>query len=208
MSDHDDRKLRQAAAAAGHIAGDGSACPDAGTLHDSAGGRLSTEEQEQVILHLSECGACSSAWRVARELTAAPSRSRAPLYALATAAAVILAAALGLWLAGRGGEPVPPTYRTQESRWIQSELDGAALPRGAFTLRWTAGPEGSSYDLTVTRVDLERVHRARELHAAAFTIPAADLEGIPSGTRLLWQVTVRLPDGATEVSTTFVTTVE
>jgi hypothetical protein len=208
MTHPDDQRLRDAMLGSSRVAGDGEGCPEAERLRLSARGKLSGAEQEEVILHLSACGACAAAWRVARDLAPEPARSRSVLYMLAAAAVVVLAAALGLWLLQHREPTAPPTFRNQESRWLHSEVTGPSLPRDAFALRWTAGPEGTTYDLRVLRENLDVLHRANGLETASHTVPQEALEDLPAGAKVLWQVTARLPDGRTTVSETFITRVE
>jgi len=207
MSHHEEQRLREAMRASTALSGDGSACPEAEVLRRSARGELARPEQEEVILHLSACGACAASWRVARAMASEQARPRFRFGTLAAAAAIVVAAA-GLWIVLDREPSAPPTFRNQESRWLRSQVDGATLPRERFELRWTAGPEGTLYDLRVLREDLEELHRADGLEQAVHLVPPEALREISSGTRVLWQVTAHLPDGRTAVSGTFITTVK
>jgi len=60
--------LRHALSSVAEIAGDGSACPRADRLWDSACGTLVQAEDEPLILHLGECTGCAAVWRFGRML--------------------------------------------------------------------------------------------------------------------------------------------
>ena len=80
-----------------------------------------------------------------------------------------------------------------------------ALPRDAFRLRWTPGPEGSRYQVRVTTEDLKLLATAADLMAPEFAVDPAVLAGLSSGARVFWQVDVSLANGARRTSSTFIT---
>jgi len=63
-----DERLRAAFATVAEVAGDGSTCPSADALWACAAGSQHGEDCEATILHLTECPACATAWRLARDL--------------------------------------------------------------------------------------------------------------------------------------------
>ena len=79
--------------------------------------------------------------------------------------------------------------------------DGAALPREAFVLRWSAVPEASGYEVRLTTEALDPVHRSSELDEPMLEVPAAALTNYPAGTNMLWRVEALLPDGRRVAST-------
>jgi hypothetical protein len=81
-------------------------------------------------------------------------------------------------------------------------------PRDRFVLSWTAGPEGSFYDVRVMSEQLEPLTRVRGLDRSEFRVPEDVLAELPSGARILWQVTAHLPDARTVESDTFFALVE
>ena len=75
-------------------------------------------------------------------------------------------------------------------------------------LRWTAGPEGTTYDLHVTDEDLEVLATARRIGEAEYLVDPEALAGLPPGEKVLWRVVAYLPDGGQVASRTFVTPVQ
>jgi hypothetical protein len=210
-----DDRLRAALASLAELQGDGDDCPSAAAIWDSATEALGTgEANRRVILHTVKCSACASAWRLARRIAqsepgmpavvrSTPSRRWIPLAAAAVLA--LVAIGLGIWLAP-DGVGIEPAYRIQEKKWLESALpEGSSLPREQCDLRWTAGPDGTTYDVNVTAEDLELVVRAFGLDRPEYRIDPHVLEGVPDGAGLLWRVTAHLPDGRRVTSRTFLT---
>jgi hypothetical protein len=211
--------LREAFAALAAVAGDGSRCPQPERLWASAREELAGSENDEVVLHLGECTACATAWRLARELSlpeaaqprestsADPGPARSLWNWVPMAAAAALVVGVGVLLVARWSpwNTQPPVYRSQEGRWLETLVPaGSSLPRGAFVLRWTAGPEGTIYDLRVTSEKLEPLARASGLERAQHQVPEGALTPLGAGQRIFWQVTAYLPDGRRVVSRTFV----
>lgn len=128
--------------------------------------------------------------------------------ALAVAAAAA-ALVLALWPPGGvtppGDDPaVDPVIRAGPGDAIESRLDPAAsLPRDAFRLRWHGGPKGAHYDVRVETEDRRLVASALDLAEPELVVPPAKLEGLASGTRLIWRVTAVTDDGRRESSPSF-----
>jgi hypothetical protein len=127
---------------------------------------------------------------------------------LAAAAVLVVGIGLGaLHLLTR--QTSAPAYRSQEDRWIESEVSpNQPLPRAECVLRWTAGPEGTTYDLTLTTGDLEPLARVWRLERSEYRVDPGVLKDVPSGETVLWRVTAHLPDGRVVSSRTFSTRVE
>ena len=193
----------------------GADCPDEETLWASAAGELPPEEDHAVVLHLAGCPRCAPIWRLAREMivpgeemTVVPldaGRGTRPWQRpalLAAAAVVILGIGLGSILLHRGAPPSPPVYRQQtEKTRIVASPDTRQLPRTACRLRWSAGPEGTHYDLTVCGKDLSIVTVVKGLKRPEYVLPPERIPE-PAG-EILWRVTAHLPDGHTVTSRTF-----
>jgi hypothetical protein len=215
-------RLREAFVALDDPPAEGAECPVTQRLLDSVDGKLSLEENHEVVRHLAGCGSCSAAWGLARELTLEPGaagsedRPFPPAGAhrrwLPLAAAALLVLALGLvgyQLVLRGEAPAEPVYRVDEESWLVSELPAdQALSREDCVLRWAAGPEGTTYDLQVTDEDLEVLAEAWRLSVPEYRLDPEALAGLSPGSSLLWRVTAYLPDGRQASSRTFVTPVE
>ena len=195
----------------------GEECPGSGELWASAAGELEPEADRRIILHLADCGGCSSAWRLAREMMetgervpAAPTGRKRPAggwrspAALAAAATVLIGLGLGTGLLLERREPMsPPVYRQQAvEAGLEAAPETGRMPRDTVVLRWYGAPGGSRYDLTVTDTDLNVLLTVRDLRTPEHRV---EPEVIPPGTEeILWRVTARLPDGGTVASRTFV----
>ena len=209
-----DQRLREALVEVAGAAGDGTDCPPPERLWRAGRGKLAPAETEAVVLHVARCPSCGMALRIAHDLS--PRRRPASRLSgprgwmgLAAAAVLIVAAGVGIrYLPRLIGEPAP-TYRAQESEPLRSMLDdGAVLPRDAFVLRWEAGPEGTLYEVQVATETLDPVARKMGLRTNEFRVPAESLDRLPSGSRVVWQVTASLPDGRTLESALFINEVE
>ncbi len=208
-------RLREAFASLAEVRGDD--CPSKEQLWASAHESLDRSRDEPIILHLAECTACASAWRLARELAQTSARSDAPPLRSASArwipfaaAAAVLLAAIGIgtwWLPV--GEVAAPVFRSQEQEWIRSLLpQDSPLPRGDCILRWTPGDAGTRYDILVTDENLDLVARGWKLEEAEFRIEPGLLQQVEPGGRILWRVVAHGPEGAQITSRTFSTPVE
>ncbi len=190
-------------------------------LWSAVRGELSAEERRAIVDHTASCPACAEAWRLAVEVTpdplpvAVPPASRpawtalrwpATFAPLEAAAALVAAVGAGVWLS-RAPEPAnTPAFRGGEVPVVRSLVgDDGALPREQFALRWSAGPEGSRYDVRVTTEALQVVAEAEGLTEPALVVPPTALSSLPAGSRLLWRVEVVAPDGERAASPTFVT---
>jgi hypothetical protein len=213
-----EERLREALASVAETAGDGVDCPDPNRLWLSGRDELDPDENEHVVMHLAHCTNCGTAWRIARDLApdAAAVHTKTPSWFLRggwtrlAAAAVLVIAVGGAYyiLSPRVGEQ-ESAYRTQDSESLQSTVDETVpLPRNDFFLRWTAGPEGTIYDVIVSSETVEILARGLELDEPEYRVPAEALEAVASGSRVFWQVNARLPDGRHMESDAFIVLVE
>jgi hypothetical protein len=216
----DDVALRRAFGELDDIAGAGDTCPASDAIWASACGR-DGDLDRALLAHVGSCGACAAAWRVARDMggvadsalacgagagvsRSAPVARRVPRLAALVAAAVMVAA-VGVALRGPG----PPMersveYRAPRGEWIRALVpEGQPLSRAQCLLRWTPGPAGSTYDVRVMTESLDAVAGGRGLDTAEFLVAPALLERVPGHGKLVWQVTVHLPDGARNDSRSF-----
>jgi len=215
MSDsgHDVERLRHELRQRTETKGDGEACYRVETLWESATGRMARAENRAVILHIAECASCATAWELARELAPAGEvADRAPVTSwrrsVPAIAAAVLFAAVALWL-WKPMEIHEPIYRDTSGDWIVSELEAdRSLDRGECTLRWSAGPDGTTYDVRVTTADLTPIAQGLDLTEPSVRVEPSSLASVPSGEIILWRVTARLPDGRKTASITFRTRVE
>ena len=215
-------RLRQAflVADGNQVAG---ACPTDEEIWAAVHGELPSEETRRIVQHTATCADCAETWRVAfrvAEEEAGASRATqgtegastgrvlsmahrfrrqlAPLTGLAAAAAL-------LFLVVRPQDPTAPpaSFRNGEDATISSLLAAEErLPRDAVRLRWET-IEDANYSLLVTSEDLRVIAQVERLGEAEYLIPVADLEGIPAGGILYWQVTAHFSDGTHRGSPTF-----
>lgn len=196
---------------------DPASCPTPETLWSAVRGELSPQEMREVVDHVALCASCAEDWRLAAELrreeekaTTVPGKvipgrfgQWRPLAAAAALAAGLLIA-VGVY---HTQQPAPePTYREVQHAGIRSLLpERQALSREAAVLRWSPLAGAVSYDVQVSTEDLRTVAAAKGQAATEYRVPQSALAGLPSGSRLLWQVEAVRPDGTHETSPTFVT---
>jgi hypothetical protein len=189
-------------------------CPDADRIWRAVAGEVPLDERLALIDHTVDCPTCAEAWRLAMELGArAPTASDerfAPALWLRRpevrwAAAAVLVIGLGVVLVLRTSSPPPdPVLRDPGVGGIQSVIEsGSSLPRENAWLRWTGGPTGARYDLTVTTADLDVLVFVTGLEHPEYRIPPDRLSGLAPGARVLWRVVARAPSGGTTASPTF-----
>ena len=180
-------------------------------------GELPPDERRELVDRMASDPACAEAWRVAHELWlcsqgfAEPASSPVPITRwwsprLAVAAALLLAttAAVVVML---DRTPVDE-FRASPGYVVQSLVPvDAPLPRAAFRLRWTPGPQGSRYQVRVTTDDLRLLAAAAPAGAELLVEPDA-LLSLPDGATVLWQVDVSLPTGERVTSPTFAVRIE
>ncbi len=117
-----------------------------------------------------------------------------------TAIAALLAATIGFGLWTRMHAPAPE-LRGTETVLSATVADGSRLPRGAFRLAWEPTEEpGARYTVRVTTEDLQPVAEGLRLEAPSYQVPESALADFPAGTRLLWLVEAKTPDGRTVAS--------
>ena len=203
---HDDGgELRQALIRSG--AGDAGAddCPSDDAIWAATHGELPPEEAQRLVDHATECAACRVSFSMAsgidaeREKAAGaeakivrfPRRVWLPL-GVAAAAVVILAIMVPRWQ-----QQLPPVdeFRGDQKSVVESLVDAAdPLPRDAFVLRWSPGPPGTLYSLTVTSEDLTLLHSAEEIETTEHTVPEAALAQLSAGSPVVWRIRATLPD--------------
>jgi hypothetical protein len=184
-------------------------------------GALPPEERRELVERTITDPGCAEVWRVASELWRASQASPAGGAAvpaprpvtrwaprwLAVAAVLLLGTTIGvvsLLNRAPGDE-----FRASSGFVVKSLLPtDVPLPRNAFRLRWTPGPEGSRYQIRVTTEDLRLLATAADLTAAEFAVEPAVLAGLSGGASVLWQVDVSLPNGERLTSPTFISRVE
>ena len=97
---------------------------------------------------------------------------------LAAAAVLLLGTTIGV--VSLLNPPPGDEFRASSGCVVESLVPAdVALPRDAFRLRWTPGPEGSRYQVRVTTEDLQVLATAADLTAPEFVVEPAVLAGCP-----------------------------
>ncbi|MCY1036709.1 hypothetical protein OV207_35060 [Corallococcus sp. BB11-1] len=186
---------------------------------------LPAEERRAVIERVAADPAWAQAWRLAKAMSQAASQADAPAKVVslkdrreqgqrfwqgrpawgALAAMVVVLAGTVVVLRQQQRTGDPERIRGGATEAITSEVpEAAALPRERFVLRWGGVPQATLWSVQVSSEDLKLFHRAERLEQREYTVPASVLAELPSGTRVLWQVEARLPDGSVRRGSTFV----
>ena len=191
---------------------------------------LPAEERRAVIERVAADPAWAQAWRLAKAMSQAASQAEAPAKVVSLkdrreqgqreqgrrfwqgrpawgAMAATLVVLVGAVVVVRQQQQVddPERIRGGAAGAITSEVpEATALPRDRFVLRWSGVPEATHWSVQVSSEDLKLFHRAERLAQREYTVPASVLAELPAGTRVLWQVEARLPDGGIRRGSTFV----
>ncbi|ATB46579.1 hypothetical protein [Corallococcus macrosporus] len=207
---------------------------DADLVWRAVSGELPAEERRAVVERVAADPAWAAAWRLAVELSraaseAAPPMARRadiprarrgdgdvrqqrrfrfawsqPLWGVAATAALALIV-VGVVMREEQEIPEPPRVRGGDTAAVVSRVPEAVpLKRADCVLRWSGGPEGTRWSVRLSTEDLGWVHRVDSLETPEYRVPAQTLSPLKPGTKLLWQVEARLPDGQVLRSATFV----
>ena len=193
-------------------------CPDPEQLFEAASGNLTRDQRMTLLDHVAQCADCTEAWRLAMELGARPvelaaesgasiAPGRRPVWRSAIAASVVLAAGVVGYLALPVRDEIP-RYRDAAEPLAPASLVTGSLPRDRFVLRWSPGPQGSSYSVRLSTADLALLLVQQNIASPELSVPASALAQVKSGDQLLWQVEVRLPNGQQIPSETYIVTME
>jgi hypothetical protein len=193
-------------------------------------GVLPPEERREIVERMATDPGCAEVWRIASELWRASQAHAGRADAVAAprlaarwapswlAAAAVLLLGTGFGIVTLLNPPAGDEFRAPSAGRDASGRRGfavkslvppdAALPRDAFQLRWTPGPQGSRYQVRVTTEDLRVLAIGADLTAPEFTVEPAAFSRLPGGVRVFWQVDVSLPNGERLTSSTFITRVK
>jgi len=221
---HDLERLRTAFQSIDKNSHDPEACPGSTEIWDAQKGDLGPEKTHEIIDHTASCSECSEAWRIAAEMAApeatasekSTSAKVVRLRWLTPASAFAVAAVLILALGVQFKKPAPSATPDIPFRDSTAEMDvrsvlpaSGTLSRSNFALRWEHSyNQEVTFDIQVQTDDLKSVTQAMRLSEPRFVVPEALLAPYPSGTRLLWQVIVRVDGEQVKWSPTFVNVVE
>lgn len=111
---------------------------------------------------------------------------------------------LALWIAGKGALDDEAARRAAAVEEITTAAFAAR--RADFSLNWTPGPPGTTYDVVVTDESGRPLASATALARPTYRIDEAALAAVPPGKRVLWRVTIQKPFGKAVQSRTFGTT--
>jgi hypothetical protein len=207
-------RLREAFTSLGQRARLMEGCPLPEAIWSAAAGDADDESLRRLIEHTTSCAACAEDWRVARAVGQAsgafrglPRPRRLPLSWLAAAATVALAVGGGAYVFEWTRGQRSASTRGEGSDEIRSLLpENEPLSRHQCTLRWSAGPPGTKYDVRVVTEDAVEVAVAVGLGVNEYRVAEAKLRGLEPGARLLWRVRAVFPDGRSASSPTFIST--
>jgi hypothetical protein len=211
--DQADEKLREAFQSLGATSREAPSPADLDQVWRALSGELPASERRELVERMASDPGLAESWRIAQELQReTPKKSAAGTARdvrfwrswVAAAAVLLVAVAAGivvqLWQPS-GGD----TFRSSGRYVVESLVPpDATLPRDAFRLRWTPGPEGSRYQVRVTTDDLRVLTSVSDVTAPELLVGTDVLSSVASGARVFWQVDVTLPDGYTVQSQTFV----
>jgi hypothetical protein len=213
VTDHpDNERLRRAFQAMPEPPGSECTADDLERIWKAVSGELPVEERRRVVERVARDPVFAEAWRVAQELWRAsggsvqdvPPRRLSNWSPAWIAAAAVVVLAAGAALVVRDRSPEGDTFRGGNGYVVQPTVAGEpTIPRDAFVLRWTAGPEGTRYEVRVTTEEVQVVFTAADVTTPQVTVPAERLAQLPAGSRVLWQVEATLPSGDSVSSQTF-----
>lgn len=192
-------------------------CPDPEQLFEAASGNLARDQRMMLLDHVAQCAECTEAWRLAKELDARPvepavesharARTMSPAWRSAIAASVILVAGVATYIALPVRDEFP-RYRDAAESLAPVSLVTGSLPRDRFVLKWSPGPQGSTYSVRLSTADLALLFVQQNLASPELSVPASALTAVKSGDRLFWQVEVRLPNSQQVPSETYAVTMQ
>lgn len=212
-----DDKLREAFQGLGETSEKQPSPEELDRIWQAVSGALPAAERQELVDRMASDPALAEAWRVAHELWRAaaaetPAATRARTWSSSTswlAAAAVLIIGVAIAVVFQRSPSRDDTFRQGGSYVIESLVQPeATLPRDAFRLRWTPGPQDSRYQVTVTTEDLRVLTTASDLTMAELMLDSGLLSGVAPGARVLWQVSATLPGGENVGSQTFVVRVQ
>ncbi|HSR70422.1 MAG TPA: hypothetical protein VLU25_21005 [Acidobacteriota bacterium] len=176
-------------------------CYEAGRIFDAARGDASPAECREIVDHVVDCPVCAETWRLAYSIdyhgeavAAHPSAWRsASNWMMAVAAMLLLLVAGGNMYISYIYMPDPHYRDLQESSAAIEPAQDIVASRDGFTLRWQVVPESAGEAMTFrvevkTREDLQDIVEEWDVPDNQYHVEARLLQGLPSGTVLLWQV--------------------
>ena len=210
-----DERLKSAFLALAATSADECSDDEIDRIWRAASGELDAEARRDLVDRMATSPAAAEAWRVAQAMRDAQGYPALPVVEtrhswsptwIGLAAALVLTIGLGLFQLNRSTTQPADVYRDQAAPTTVESLvpSDSTLPRDAFLLRWSPGPAGSRYQLRVTTDDLRVLTTVADVNTPELTIPAAALDSVAPGARVLWQVVTTLPSGQTVSSPTFV----
>jgi hypothetical protein len=219
VTDHraSDERLRAAFQSLGDTAQNPLAPEDMDRIWRAASGELPPEERRELVDRMATDPGLAESWRLAHELQRGASPAQVadvhqgrwwmqPWVAVAALVLLTVGIAVTMQRSRSGeGDTLRDTRRVQVESLIPADTP---LPRNAFRLRWTRGPEGSRYDVRVTTEDLRLLATAMDLSDPELVVNADALAMLTPRSRVFWQVDAKSPAGETIPSPTFVVRVE
>lgn len=177
-------------------------CPPSDQIWLAVRGELPPDELRKIVDHTATCPSCAEDWRIAmafeeesraavvpvpdrRERSEDRTARRRAWMAIAASIFAVMIGLQFLWPKG----PNPQAGYRGGREGIHSLVQGEALPREAFLLRWEPVPGAGSYDVEVNDANLEPLYRAEGLTTPACQVPAGKLASLRPGDKVYWKVT-------------------
>jgi hypothetical protein len=213
-----DEELRRAFQSLADTTSEETSAADSDRVWRALSEELPPSERRELVDRMGRDPALAESWRVARELsrdarpipsTAGRVRVWPPPWWMTSAAAVLLAA-IGIAVTLQLSRPTVDNTFREGAPYVVNALvpSDTTLPREAFRLQWTPGPEGARYHVRVTTDDLNVLADESDLVAPEYVVSRDRLATLAPGSRVLWQVDVVLPEGRTVSSQTFAVKVQ
>jgi hypothetical protein len=212
-----DEELRKAFQSLGDTSREEPSSADLDQVWRAVSEELPAVERRALVDRMATDPALAESWRVAQELyRETPRSTRAATIPVGfrtlswMPAAAVLLIAIGIGVIVQLSRPtVQDTFRDSERYVVESLVQSdTTLPRNAFLLRWTPGPEGSRYHVRVTTDDLQVLTTVSDLTTPELEVAGDLLSTVAPGSPVFWQVDVMLPEGSTVSSPTFVVNVQ
>ncbi|MEM7481250.1 MAG: hypothetical protein AAF481_08760 [Acidobacteriota bacterium] len=195
-----DEELREMLSVDGETDRPQSDCPDSDLIWQAVAQELSPEDTRKVLAHVSQCPFCARAWGLASDMESLPRPSERRTAAFIGYLPKIAAAAVVLVVIGVGALFFLPkdVERGAQAELTTSMTADTVLSASEFELRWQH-LDADRFDLRVTWITSDHSGEVIEIEnltaspsgETTFRVPEQDLEGVPSGARILWRVTAK-----------------
>jgi hypothetical protein len=185
-------------------------CVDDDRIWAAAIGNLDAGSVRAIVDHVAVCPRCAESWRLAASMAGRVRSDRSRIVrwpaagtwvSLGLAATFVVAAGYAVW--PRAPESPNAPLRSPEGPVLESRVTDPELPRDQFVLRWTPGPAGTTYSVSVSDEQGRMLDEARDLQRPEYVVPPSALSPLAATSRVFWRVDASLPDGTKVTSRDF-----